>query len=137
MAQKIGGIVFALVVGLAMAWWAYQSNPTPEQRAQRVIEESMVLRASEAIRSLLGGGADLQIVDPLNPNRVAGKVFVYPVDAGYEVSGYYRREAGTFWQPWLVRLDRNGAIIAASAGGADGNVDLLANPEPASAPQSL
>lgn len=119
MAQKIGGIVFALAVGLLMAWWAYQSNPTPDQRAQRDVEEAMVLRARDAARAFLGGGADLQIVDPLNPNRVAGKVYVYPVDSGYEVSGHYRREVGTFWMPWLVRLSPAGEVIEVSAAGMD------------------
>ncbi len=137
MVQKIGGIVFALAVGSFVAWWAYTFNPTPDERAQRDVEEAMVMRARAAVSETLGGGEDLQIVDPLNPNRVAGKVYVYPVETGYEVSGYYRRQVGTFWMPWLVRLNDGGEVIEVSAAGPDGPLELPvpANDEVAEAPR--
>jgi len=112
MMQKIGGLVFALSVGLALAWFAYQSKPTPEQRAARQVEEAMVMRAREAVRrDLSAGGEAVQIVDPLNTNRAAGKSYVYPVEDGYEVSGYFRRGPGEFWMPWIVRLDGDGKLV--------------------------
>ena len=104
-AQNVIGLVFALGVGLAVAWVAYDRITDPGRGVQRQEEEQMVLAARQRLtRSLaLLPGAD--VVDPLAPNRVAGKVYIYPSEGVWEVSGYYRRDAQGAWMPWLMRLD--------------------------------
>jgi hypothetical protein len=54
---------------------------------------------------------ELEVVDPLATNRVAGKSYVYQADDGWEVSGYYRRGEGDRWHPFLMKLD-NSLVIA-------------------------
>ena len=44
-------------------------------------------------------------MDPLAPRRRVGKVYIYPLPDGWEVSGYYRRNERDLWHPYLVALD--------------------------------
>lgn len=106
----VGGSVFALVAGLVVAWISYSWITDPGGREQRAREEAVVNVATSALRRRLGGGDDLVVVDPLNPNRVAGKTYIYPVEAGWEVSGHYRRGSDGPWQPWLITLDANAEV---------------------------
>ena len=110
MQQKIGGLVFAVAVGLAVAWYAYQRVTDPAPGLERQREEAIVLRAREIVRREIAPGTQLEIVDPLAPNRVAGKVYVYPADGGWEISGYYRRGETDGFHPWLMRLDSDGTL---------------------------
>lgn len=123
MNHRIGSFLFALATGLGLAWLAWQWGTTPVDRAQRELEESMVLAARAAVRDFLGDSGGLEIVDPLNPNRVAGKVFIYPVEEGFQVSGYYRRRDASPWYPWLVTLDDAGQLMSASAAGPEGRIE--------------
>jgi len=56
------------------------------------------------------GRDDLEIVDPLSPQRSVGKVFVYAADGGFEVSGYYRRNESDRWHPYLATLAADGTL---------------------------
>ena len=47
---------------------------------------------------------ELELVDPLSPDRVVGKAYVYPAGDGWEVSGFYRRNSQDLWHPYLVTL---------------------------------
>ncbi len=47
----------------------------------------------------------LEIVDPLAPQPKVGKVYVYPEDSGWSVSGYYRRNENDSWHSYLMSLD--------------------------------
>ena len=103
MNHRVGSIVFGLGVGLLVAAWSYQWIMAPDKRAQRVEEESVVVVS----RSLLGerlGIEDLELVDPLAPNRKVGKVYIYPLARGWEVSGFYRRGEGDRWHAYLLTL---------------------------------
>ena len=103
--QKIFGPAFALAVGLALAWAVYDRTTDPEPRLQRQEEEQMVLAAREHLIQALALSSTAEVVDPLAPNRVAGKVYIYPSDGAWDVSGHYRRDAQTAWMPWLMRVD--------------------------------
>ena len=114
MNHKIASLVFALAVGVGVALFAYQRVSDPLPGLQREEEERIVLLARAALREVIASvdtpAAELIVVDPLAPNRVAGKVYVYPTDEGWSVSGHYRRGLEDTWHPWLMQLDRDGAL---------------------------
>jgi len=112
MPQRIGRLAFAISVGLLVAFTAYRwvndAGPRAERaslaRAERAFEESVVLASRALLQSTLAIGK-LELVDPLAPDRVVGKAYVYPSSSGWEVSGFYRRDARDLWHPYLVTLD--------------------------------
>ena len=114
MNHRLGRLLFALATGLLVAWlsWRWITDPAP--REQRALEDAMVLEARAALRRHIGPG-EWHIVDPLNPNRVAGKVFIYPASGGWEVSGYYRSGDSGPWRPWLVSLNDDGEVLEVRA----------------------
>ena len=103
MNHRVGRSLFALAVGLTVAVLSYQwiTNPVPRERRQA--EESAVLAARLALRELVGQ-EDLEIVDPLAPNRKVGKVYVYAEAPGWAVSGHYRRDEDGPWHAYLIYL---------------------------------
>ena len=103
MNHRIGRSLFALVVGLTVAVLSYQWITNPVPREQRQAEESAVLASRHALRELVGQD-DLEIVDPLAPNRKIGKVYVYAEAPGWAVSGHYRRGEDEPWHAYLVYL---------------------------------
>lgn len=109
-AQKLGGYLFAAVVGIVAAWLSYSWITNPVPRAERQQEERIVEAAVAALRAELGPG-DWEVVDPLNPNRIAGRTYVYPVDGGWEVSGHYRSGDEGPWFAWLMLLDASGDVL--------------------------
>lgn len=124
MKHKLGSLVFALATGALVVWLSFQwIAGDGERREQRAVEESIVMQARRQLAELVGASSALQIVDPLNPNRVAGKVFIYPTADGWQVSGHYRHEPESRWYPWLMNLDADGNLLALSAEGSDGRLD--------------
>lgn len=103
MNHRVGRSLFALVVGLTVAFLSYQWITNPIPREQRQAEESAVLASRHALRELVGR-EDLDIVDPLAPNRKVGKVYVYAEAPGWAVSGYYRRDENGPWHAYLIYL---------------------------------
>ena len=123
--SKIGGAIFALSVGITLAWFSFEWTTGSEPRqTQRAAEEAIVLAARQHVTAALGAAGGLQIADPLQPNRVAGKVFIYPAGTGWEVSGHYRRAAGELWRPWIMTLDGDGNMLTLSAQTPDGRLEL-------------
>lgn len=112
--HRVVRIVFALAIGIGLALYAYQRISDPLPRQQRMQEEAVVLQAREILISVIAPASDIEIVDPLNKNRVAGKVYIYPIDNGWQVSGHYRRPGEIPWQPWLMTLDNDAAIVTLS-----------------------
>ena len=119
MNHSIGRYVFALAVGLSLALYVYQRASDPQPRLDRQEEERIVLLARAAILDTLPVDGPVDIVDPLAPNRVAGKVYVYPASEGWEVSGHYRRQDEAEWHPWLMRLDAEGVMQSLAVRDAD------------------
>ena len=103
MQQRPGSIVFGLVVGLVVAFLSYQWITNPERGAERAAQEAVVLAARELLHETLAI-AELEIVDPLSPDRKLGKVYIYPLADGWEVSGFYRRDNSDRWHPYLAVL---------------------------------
>ena len=109
MNHDVGRVVFAVVVGLLVAVLSYRWIMNTEPRNQRFQEEAVVTEARFLLQSTLNIGA-LEIVDPLLPDRVVGKTYVYPRDDGWDVSGFYRRDENDLWHPYLIALDANLAL---------------------------
>lgn len=66
---------------------------------------------------------EMQLVDPLAPDRKVGKSYIWPVEGGWEVSGYYRRDESDHWHPYLMNLDS--AFGLRSLAVRDGNQRLI------------
>ncbi len=110
MKQRPGGIVFAIAVGLIVATMSYRWLVDSGSREQRDRELRAAGKARMSLQRFVGSGR-LEIVDPLEPDRKVGKVYIYPAGDGWEVSGFYRRDETDLWHPWLMRLDADLATI--------------------------
>ena len=110
MLRKVGGIVFAIAVGLAVAVLSYRWITNPNANVERLRQEQVVMHSRGILEGIVGSG-QLEIVDPLSPDSKVGKVYVYPATTGWEVSGYYRRSDTDLWHPYLVRLDEDLVLI--------------------------
>ncbi len=132
MNHRVARLVFALVVGLALAVYSYQWISSPRPRAERAEEEQVVMTSRSLLKALLSADS-LQLVDPLSPNRTVGKAYVYAEGPGWAVSGFYRRDDDDSWHPYLmtlnkeldlVRLKAKDATLASEAGG-DARLEIL------------
>lgn len=103
MNHRVGRSLFALGVGLVVATLAYQWITNPEPRARRQAEEQAVMVSRVLLREAVGQ-QNIEIVDPLAPNRKVGKVYVYAEMPGWAVSGHYRRSEEDRWHPYLMHL---------------------------------
>lgn len=106
MNHQVGRWVFALSVGLLVAFFAYRWVTNPLPRAERQTEEVVVMAARDQLQSVLALD-NLELVDPLAPDRKVGKGYIYRAGNGWEVSGFYRRKGEDRWHPYLVKLDSN------------------------------
>ena len=104
MNHTIGRSIFALGVGLVVAVLSYQWITNPETRVQRQAEESAVQASRQWLREAVGE-SELEIVDPLSPNRKVGKVYIYAEEPGWAVSGHYRRGEEDAWHAYLIYLN--------------------------------
>ena len=111
MQQRKGGIVFALSVGLIVAFLSYRWITDPGPREERARQEKAVQISRVELESFIAAGS-LEIVDALAPQRRVGKVYIYPLAAGWEVSGYYRRDERDLWHPYLIVLDNDLQLVS-------------------------
>jgi hypothetical protein len=109
MDHRKGQWIFAAVVGVlvAVSAWRWASDPAP--RIERAKQEAVVMATRERLGQALGLG-ELELVDPLAPDRRVGKSYVYRSGEGWEVSGFYRRGKGDRWHPYLMTLDASQAM---------------------------
>jgi len=75
-----------------------------------MLEEQVVTRTRNILVETVASG-QLEIVDPLAPDRRVGKVYIYPGAAGWEISGYYRRDETDLWHPYLMQLDEARELV--------------------------
>lgn len=104
MRRRKGQYLFAAVVGLLVAWGAYSWITNPDGRSERALQERAVAHARVHLQTAIAAG-ELEIVDPLAPNRKVGKVYVFRESNGWSVSGHYRRDEEAKWHPFLMHLD--------------------------------
>jgi hypothetical protein len=104
MNHRIVRLVFGFSVGLLLALLAYRWVADTGPRIERQEQERVVVASRLHLDSTLNLG-QLTIVDPLSPDRVVGKAYVYPAGENWEVSGFYRRDDQDLWHPYIVTLD--------------------------------
>jgi len=102
--KRLGGYVFAFLVGVAITAYLYRWLPNPRLAEERQMQEDAVQVSRRLLEEIVASGP-LDIVDPLAPNRKIGKVYIYPFGDGWQVSGYYRRNDRDLWHPYLMNLD--------------------------------
>jgi len=110
--HRIMGLIFAFGVGLAVSYCSYQWISNPDRGEQRAIEEAVVLESREILRSYVSAGELIHISDPLNRVREAGKVYVYPTQTGWELSGHYQRDGERGWCPFIMHLDSESRLVS-------------------------
>ena len=104
-------IIFAISVGVFLAYLVYQSTVKPPHQVKRQNEEYIVQKATIQIRDMLSLSSKSEIVDPINTDRDVGKAYIYPIDKTWQVSGFYRRDYNDSWHPWLMTLDEEGVMM--------------------------
>lgn len=108
--HRIMRLVVAFTVGLLVAFGSYQWITDTERSSRRTEEEVVVLAAREILRESVGE-SNLEISDPLERIRAAGKVYIYPANGGWEVSGHYRRQDEKTWHDFLMTLDADNRLL--------------------------
>lgn len=112
MTRRIVRWLVAIALGLVLALYAFNRVTDPEPRLQRAREEAVVMTAREILQSYVAPTGQIELVDPLAANRKVGKVYVYPTDTGWDISGHYRRDPGDSWHPFLMSLDLQGELVS-------------------------
>lgn len=102
--------VFAFSVGLLVSWWSYQWVTNPDRAARRAVEEGVVREARQILRAYVSKDGEIAFSDPLERVRAAGKVYIYPRGAGWEISGHYQRAGERRWHPFLMSLESGGVL---------------------------
>lgn len=110
MNHRIARLVFGFGIGLLVAFLAYRWIIDPAPRIERAIQESAVVAARAHLERAVDAGS-LEIVDPLAPDRIVGKTYVYRESGGWAVSGYYRRDEDDLWHPYLATLDKSQGLV--------------------------
>ncbi len=129
MNHRVGSIVFGGVIGLAIAVLAYQWVTDPDKRVIHDEQERVVELSREILKHTLEIH-DLQLVDPLAPQRKVGKVYIYPLENGWEISGYYRRDDDDRWHPYLLELSVELSLRSLKVRDADSGLAQIAAMNP-------
>ena len=112
--HRILRLVFAFGTGLLVSYWSYQWITNPQRAADRAVEEAVVQESRLVLLSYVADNEAVEISDALERVRAAGKVYMYPVDDGWELSGQYKRHNDTGWHAFLMRLDKDSRLNSLS-----------------------
>ena len=120
-----------LAVSVSVAYLSYQWITNPEPRAERSLQESVVVAARDALKSVVMADT-MEIVDPLATHCRVGKAYIYRDDdkgdnGGWVVSGFYRRDENDRWHPYLMNL--NAELVVEHLKVRDNNVDMIERAE--------
>lgn len=122
-------LVVASVFGVTVAYGAYQWITNTDRTVQRATEEAVVIASRDILRSYVGDDT-LEISDAIDRVRDAGKVYLFPTDDGWELSGHYRRHDEKRWHAYLMALDANVSLLSLSVQDADAELARLADSDP-------
>ena len=130
MQHKATRLLFAFAIGIFLALYSYQLITDPEPAIERAREEAVVIAAREILGSYIAADDGLEIVDPLAPNRVAGKTYIYPAEGNWQVSGHYRRNSNDRWHPYLMTIDQDLNLQVLSVRDPDNDLGAVAAADP-------
>lgn len=128
--HRIIRLVVAFTVGIVLALYTFERISDPEPAMQRAREEAVVMSAREILKQYVRAEGEVEIADPLAPNRIAGKVYIYPAEYGWDVSGHYRRGASDRWHPFMMSLSMNIELISLSVRDDDEKMAAAAEDDP-------
>lgn len=135
--HKVMRMVVAISVGVFLALFSYQKITDQEPGSARAQEEAAVLAARAILREFVAVQVEIEIIDPLAPSRVIGKVYIYPAESGWELSGFYRRSGARIgaeqddrWHPYLMSLDADLALLSLSVKDTDSQLGVAAASDP-------
>jgi len=121
--HKILRLVFAFGTGLLVSYGSYQWITNPQRAAERTIEEAVVQESRLVLLSYVADNEVVEISDALERVRAAGKVYIYPVNGGWELSGQYKRHNDSGWHAFLMQLDHDSRLLSLSV--EDNDPDLV------------
>jgi len=121
--HKVIRPLVAVAIGLVLALYSYQRITDPEPGLQKAREEGIVMVARDILQSYVSPGNSIEIVDALAPASKVGKVYIYPTDEGWELSGHYRRDENDRWHPYLMALNADAGLKSLAV--QDGNDRLI------------
>lgn len=127
--HRVIRLVVAFVFGLAVAYGSYQWISNTERPARRIEEEAVALAARDILRSYITAEG-LEISDPIDRVRDAGKVYLFPTESGWELSGHYKRRNERAWHAWLMALDKEVGLVSLAVQDADAGLAELAKSDP-------
>jgi len=119
-------LVVAFAFGLAVAYGSYQWITNTDRTVRRAEEEAVVFASRDILRTYVSAES-LEISDALDRDTDAGKVYLYPTDDGWELSGHYRRRGEKNWHAYLMSLDANASLVSLSVQDTDQRMIELAN----------
>ena len=88
--HRIVSLVFAFGVGLLVSYLSYQWITNPDRAAIRAVEEGVVRESRQILESYVGDNQKIEISDPLDRVREAGRVYLFPIDDGWEIGAVYK-----------------------------------------------
>jgi hypothetical protein len=119
--HRIVRLVVAVVVGLVVAITSYQWITDTERSTRRADEEAVVFASRDILRAYVAED-NLEISDPLDRVRDAGKVYLFPTSEGWELSGHYRRPGEKEWHAFLMAVGPDTMLIRLTVQDADDQV---------------
>jgi hypothetical protein len=128
--HRVMSLVFAFGIGLLVSFGSYRWITDDQRGAQRAVEEALVRESRLILESYVGRSTKIEISDPLDRVRAAGKVYIYPVGDGWEVSGQYRRVGDRHWNAYLMSLDGESRLISLSVEDASPEIAGIAADDP-------
>jgi len=127
-------MTLALAIGVFLALFSYQRFTNEEPGLERALEEEAVLASRDILRSFVAVAEEIEIVDALAPSRVIGKVYIYPADGGWQLSGYYHRKnarrSADRWHPYLMSLNEKLELLTLSVKDSDAQLKSAALTDP-------
>jgi len=126
--HRILRLIVAFLFGIVAAYGSFQWITDNDRSARRLQEEAIVVASRDILRAYIG--EDIETSDALERVRAAGKVYLFPTETGWELSGHYRRDGEQEWHAYLMALDGNVRLVRLSVQDGDPELAELAVTDP-------
>ena len=123
-------IIIFLILFIAAITYTYRKVYEPISVNQREDEIQIIHITRSIIKSYIDISSDIEIIDPLNPNRKIGKSYIFPSDNGWEISGYYKKSGHDNWHPWLISLNSANELVSIAVKDDDSGINKKSIEDP-------